>query len=419
MDRTQPTADDVRSELQSFLDQHWDPELPLGEWRERLVDAGWACPGWPVEWYGRGLSTANATLAVALLASAGVPGPPAGVGLGLAAPTILEHGNDDLKRHLLRPIATGEHPWCQLFSEPGYGSDLAGLVTRADRDGDEWVVNGQKLWTTSAHHAHYGLLVARTDWDAPKHRGLTCFAIDMRQPGIEARPVRQMNRHASFNEVFFTDARVPDANIIGEPGEGWRVALATLAHERRLDRRPPRMTVRPGAGRTVREAEAEADELMAPYDWYPQRAGRAELAAPLAKSLDRNHDPVIRQALARLESIVRTAEWTNRRAQAARVLGRPPGAEGSLGKLHGSLIAKASADVHALVAGAHAMLDGPDSLLEGVIAKVLVSVPAASIAGGTDEIQRNIIGERILGLPKEPQVDRDLPYREVRRNPGL
>ena len=217
------------------------------------------------------------------LASAGVPGPPAGVGLGLAAPTILEHGSDDVKRRFLRPIATGEHPWCQLFSEPGYGSDLAGLVTRADRDGDEWVVNGQKLWTTSAHHAHYGLLVARTDWDAPKHRGLTCFAIDMRQPGIEARPVRQMNGHASFNEVFFTDARVADADIIGDPGEGWRVALATLAHERRLDRRPPRMTLHPGAGRTVREAEAEADELLAPYDWYPQRAGRAELAAPLAE----------------------------------------------------------------------------------------------------------------------------------------
>jgi alkylation response protein AidB-like acyl-CoA dehydrogenase len=407
---------DVRGQIRSFLDQEWDPELPLGEWRERLVVAGWACPGWPVEWYGRGLSATDASLAVAELATAGVPGPPAGVGLGLAAPTILEHGSDDVKRRFLRPIATGEHPWCQLFSEPGYGSDLAGLVTRADLDGDEWVVNGQKLWTTSAHHAHYGLLVARTDWDAPKHRGLTCFAIDMRQPGIEARPVRQMNGHASFNEVFFTDARVADTDLIGDHGEGWRVALATLAHERRLDRRPPRMTLHPGAGRTVREALAEADELLAPYDWYPQRAGRAELAAPLAASLARNHDPVVRQALARLESIVRTAEWTNRRAQAARVLGRPPGAEGSLGKLHGSLIAKTSAEVHALIAGAHALLDGPESLLEGVIAKVLVSVPAASIAGGTDEIQRNIIGERILGLPKEPQVDRDVPYRDVRRN---
>ncbi len=172
------------------------------------------------------------------LAIVGAPGTPAGVGIGLAAPTILEHGSDDLKRRLLRPIATGAHRWCQLFSEPGYGSDLAGLVTRADRDGDEWVVNGQKLWTTSAHHAEYGLLVARTDWDAPKHRGLTCFAIDMRQPGVEVRPVRQMNGHASFNEVFLTDARVPATDIIGDPGEGWRVALTTLAHERRLDRRP-------------------------------------------------------------------------------------------------------------------------------------------------------------------------------------
>ena len=158
---------------------------------------------------------------------------------------------------------------------------------------------------------------------------------------------------------------------------------------------------------------------MAPYVWYPQRAGRAELAAGLAATLGRDRDPVVRQALARLESIVRTAEWTSRRAQAARVLGRPPGAEGSLGKLHGSLIAKTSADVHALVAGAHAMLDGPTSLLDGVIAEVLVSVPAVSIAGGTDEIQRNIIGERILGLPKEPQVDRDLPYRESAATPDL
>jgi hypothetical protein len=167
----------------------------------------------------------------------------------------------------------------------------------------------------------------------------------------------------------------------------------------------------------VREAHAEAAELMAPYVWYPQRAGRAELAATLGIELDRTGDPVVRQALARLEAIVRTAEWTSRRAQAARALDRPPGAEGSLGKLHGSLIAKAAADVHALVAGAHAVLDGPAGLAGGVIAEVLVSVPAVSIAGGTDEIQRNIIGERILGLPKEPQVDRDVPYRDVRRNP--
>jgi alkylation response protein AidB-like acyl-CoA dehydrogenase len=409
---------DVRHELRAFLAESWDPDLALADWRERLVDSGWACPDWPVEWYGRGLAPATAAIVVAELAAAGIPGPPPGVGVGLAAPTILEHGSDDMKRRLLRPIALGTERWCQLFSEPGYGSDLAGLVTRADRDGDEWVVNGQKLWNTSANHAEHGLLLARTDWDVPKHRGITCFAIDMRQPGVEVRPVRQMNGHASFNEVFLTEVRVSSADVIGAPGEGWRVALTTLAHERRLDRRPPRQAPDPAAGRAVREAHAEADELLAPYTWYPQRAGRAELARPLAQALGRDHDPVVRQALARLESIVRTAEWTSRRARAARVLGRPPGAEGSLGKLHGSVIAKASAEVHALIAGAQAMLDGPQSLLGGVIAEVLVSVPAVSIAGGTDEIQRNIVGERILGLPKEPQADRDLPYRDVRRNPG-
>jgi alkylation response protein AidB-like acyl-CoA dehydrogenase len=411
-------ADDVRRQVRSFLELQWDPELTLREWRERLVDAGWACPTWPVEWHGRGLSAADAPVVASELARVGAPGTPAGAGIGLAAPTILEHGSDDVRRRFLRPIAIGSDRWCQLFSEPGYGSDLAGLVTRADRDGDEWVVNGQKLWNTSANHAEYGLLVARTDWDVPKHRGLTYFAIDMRQPGVEVRPVRQMNGHASFNEVFLTGARVPADDVIGAPGEGWRVALTTLAHERRLDRRPARIPLDPGAGRAMTEAQAENDELMAPYVWYPQRAGRAELAVGLAALLGRNRDPIVRQSLARLESIVRTAEWTSRRAQAARVLGRPPGAEGSLGKLHGSLIAKAAADVHALIAGAHAMLDGRTSLLDGVIAEVLVSVPAVSIAGGTDEIQRNIIGERILGLPKEPQVDRDIAYRDVRRNAG-
>ena len=202
------------------------------------------------------------------------PGTPAGAGIGLAAPTILEHGSDDLKRRFLRPIATGAHRWCQLFSEPGYGSDLAGLVTRADRDGDEWVVNGQKLWNTSAHHAEYGLLVARTDWDAPKHRGLTYFAIDMRQPGVEVRPVRQMNGHASFNEVFLTDARVPDDRHHRRSRRG----LAGGA-----DDAGPRTPARPPAGavatRSRRRAgddakrRSETDELMAPYVWYPQRAG--------------------------------------------------------------------------------------------------------------------------------------------------
>ena len=177
-----------------------------------LADSGWACPSWPQEWYGRGPAGAGPTAIVhEEIADGGAVGPPVGGGMALAAPTILAHGSDALKRRLLRRILTGEDTWCQLFSEPGSGSDLAGLTTRAELDGDEWVVNGQKVWNTSAHHADSGMLLARTDWDVPKHRGITYFVLPMQQPGVEVRPLRQMNGHASFNEVFLTDARVPAA----------------------------------------------------------------------------------------------------------------------------------------------------------------------------------------------------------------
>ena len=206
----------------------------------------------------------------------------------LAAPTILEHGSDDLKSRLLRPIVTGEDSWCQLFSEPGSGSDLAGLTTRAELDGDEYVVNGQKLWSTSAHHARYGMLLARTNWDVPKHRGISYFAIEMHQPGVVVRPLRQMNGYASFNEVFFNDARVPAANAIGEVGNGWTVALATLAHERRsFDALQARGRSPKGKGRAIDENRAEIAELMEPYKWYPQRAGRVDLIIERAKATGR------------------------------------------------------------------------------------------------------------------------------------
>jgi alkylation response protein AidB-like acyl-CoA dehydrogenase len=260
------------------------------------------------------------------------------------------------------------------------------------------------------------MLLARTDWDAPKHAGITYFAIPMHQPGIEVRPLRQMNGYASFNEVFLTDARVPADNLIGEVDRGWTVALATLAHERRLGggfaRRP-----KGGEGRAAREAAAEADDALKPYVWYPQRAGRPDLVPELARASASGRDPVVRQEVARLVSLVRVSQWTAQRASAARALGRPPGPEGSLAKLHGSLIAKAAAHVHGRLAGAHAMLSGVDGALGGMISEILVSVPAVSIAGGTDEIQHNILGERVLGLPKEPQADRDIPFRTIPRNP--
>jgi alkylation response protein AidB-like acyl-CoA dehydrogenase len=404
----------VRSKVRSWLAGHWDPDAALLDWRRQLVASGWAAPTWPTEWYGRGLpGWADAVVAVEL-AAAGAVGGALGVGMSLAAPTLLAHGSDDLKRRLLPPAITGEDTWCQLFSEPGSGSDLAGLTTRAERDGDEWVVNGQKLWSTSAHHADHGLLLARTDWDVPKHRGISCFVLPMHQSGVEVRPLRQMNFHASFNEVFLTDARVPAANLVGAPGDGWRVAMTTLAHERgfaTLRRR----SFDVAAGRAVREAAAEAEEYFATYRWYPQRAGRPDLVPDVAAHAGRRDDPVARQGIAGLVALQRAHDWTARRAQAARAAGRPPGSEGSLGKLAASEVARASAAAHGMLAGAAGTLRGADSLLDGVVAEVLVSVPAQSIAGGTDEIQHNIIGEKVLGLPREPAVDRDVPFREIPR----
>ena len=385
-----PTADQVRAEIQAWLADNWDPNLTLRAWRERLADSGWACPTWPREWYGRGLKASLESVVDEEMRAAGAIGTPPGSGMGLAAPTMLDHANDDVKSRYLRPIITGEHSWCQLFSEPGNGSDLAGLTTHAELDGDVWIINGQKVWNTSAHHADYGILLARTNWDAPKHRGITYFVINMRQPGVTVRPLKQMNGHASFNEVFFDDARVPANDVVGTINNGWAVALSTLAHERKLAPHRRSGSARKTTGRAWEEANVEYVELMKPYTWYPQRAGRADLAIERAQAEGCNNDPVVRQALAQLLCLVRTSEWTAQRALAARRLGRPPGAEGSLGKLHSSHIARMSSKVHSLIHGASALLTGPTSPVEGVIAEVLVSVPGQSIAGGTDEIQRNI-----------------------------
>ena len=317
-------ATTVAEEVRDWLARSWDPERPLRAWRQLLADSGWGCPTWPTEWYGRGLDAEQAEVVTAEFARAGAVGPAVGVGMALAAPTILEHGSDHLKRERLRGIVTGEDKWCQLFSEPGNGSDLAGLTTRAQRDGDEWVINGQKVWTSGARMASYGLLLARSDWDAPKHRGITYFAFPMHQPGVEVRPLRQMNGHASFNEVFVTDARVPHANVIGEVGGGWPVALTTLAHERGLATgRVFAVAFGGGHGRCAREAAAEAAEYIETYRWYPQRAGRPDLVAQRAQEHGADRDPLIRQGLAALASAERVARWNGERARAARSPLRP------------------------------------------------------------------------------------------------
>jgi alkylation response protein AidB-like acyl-CoA dehydrogenase len=404
------SADAVRAEVAEWIAGHWDPEMPLTRWRELLADSGWACPAWPRQWCGRSLLGELAAVATGELRAAVVPGPAEGVGMILVAPVLIEHGNDELKRQFIRPTVTGEISWCQLFSEPGAGSDLAGLQTRAVRDGDEWLVTGQKVWSTGAATAAFGLLLARTDADVPKHTGITAFVLPMCQPGVQVRPLRQMNGHSSFNEVFFDDARVPASYVIGELGGGWTVARAALAHERRLAVFPP---LPPEAsGRAWREAIAQRTAAAEPHKWYPQRAGRPDLVIPQARAADRPVSPVVRQEIARLIELVWSARWMAERT-AATSAGRP-GPEGSLGKLASSKIARQAARVHSMIADASGMLAGPGSLLGGVVAEILVSVPGISIAGGTDEIQRNIIAERILGLPREPDISKDVPFRQVR-----
>jgi len=412
-------AEDVRREVRAWLEANWNPDLSLVEWRNKLADSGWGAPTWPERWHGRALPVALGDVVSEEIERIGAVGPPTGSGMTLVAPTLLEHGSDELKGRLLRPILTGEHTWCQLFSEPGSGSDLAGLTTRAELDSgtDEYVVNGQKLWSTSAHHAMFGMLLARTNWDVPKHRGITYFALEMHQPGVVVRPLRQMNGYASFNEVFLNGARVHRLNVIGEVGNGWTVALATLAHERRMfDAIQARGRSPKGKGRAIDENRAEIADLMEPYKWYPQRAGRVDLVMERAKATGKIKDPVIRQEIAKLLIMSKAAEWTARRARAAQEQGKPQGPEGSLGKLVSSNVARQAARVHTYITGADALLTGEDSPMNGVIAEILVSVPATSIAGGTDEIQRNIISERVLKMPKEHSVDTNKPFKDVPRN---
>lgn len=411
----------LRTEVREWLHAHWDINRSLVAWRNLLVDSGWGMPHWPRAWHGRDLPVSLLPVVEEEFEAAQAVGV-ARIGIRLlAAATLLEHGSDSHKSRFLRRILTGEDTWCQLFSEPGSGSDLAGASTRADRDGDNdghgWRVNGQKLWTTSAHHAQWGLLLARTDWDAPKHTGMSYFIIDMMQPGVEVQPLKQMNGHASFNQVFFTDAQVPAENLVGKIGDGWKIAMTTLAHERRnADALRRWGHASPHAGPIYDEERAEIATVMEPYKWYPQRAGRVDLVMKRARESGRLADPAVRQEIARLMMMSRSAEWLALRARQAKVAGKPEGPEGSLGKLVASHVARSASHVHTLISGADAMLAGADSPHDGLIAEILLSVPATSIAGGTDEIQRNIIGERVLDLPREPRMDTG-PFRDVPRNP--
>lgn len=412
------THDEIRKEVERWLDANWSPDRSLIEWRNILVDGGWAAPHWPETCFGRGFSTEQAAVVAAVFDERGAIGAAQVGPRRLAAETILAHGSEDQKQRYLRPILTGEHAWCQLFSEPGSGSDLAGATTRAELVDGAWIVNGQKVWNTSAHHADFGILVARTDWDVPKHQGLSYFLLDMRQPGVEVRPLKQMNGHQSFNEVFITNAKVPAEDLIGGEGNGWAVAMTTLSFERSaFSRARSGGVVRaPRSGRVYDELDAELAIANEPYTWYPQREGRVDLVLPRARETGAIEDPSVRQEIAKLICLSKGAALAAAVAEAKRKAGTTellPA--GSIGKLAASVIARQAAHVHTMISRAEAMLSGPESAEHGIIAETLISVPAISIAGGTDEIQRNIISERVLGMPKGHRFDTG-PFRDVKRN---
>jgi alkylation response protein AidB-like acyl-CoA dehydrogenase len=316
------------------------------------------------------------------------------IGYGMGAPTVATHGTEEQRRRWLRPLFTAEEIWCQGFSEPGAGSDVAGLSTRAVRDGDEWVVNGQKVWTTLAHTARWVMLVARTDPDVPKHRGLTYFIADMDQPGVEVRPLRQITGEAEFNEIYFTDARVPDTYRLGEVGDGWRVALTTLMNERVAIG----LTALPRGGGAI----AEAVEV-----WRERQ-------------LD---DEYLRDELMKLWVEAEVARLTGSRAGELLVKGTP-GPEGSTSKLHWAELNKKITNFTVDLMGAEGMLlpggypfvrPQAAGLARVARQRGFLRARANSIEGGTSEIMRNILGERVLGLPGEPRVDKDLPWREIPR----
>ena len=413
------TIDDLRDETRAWLADNWDPDLTVRAWWGRLAEAGLQFPHWPQGLGGRGLAAVEARAVTTELVEAGALGPPASLGHVMGGPVVLQNGSEEQRQRFLPPLASGAEAWCQFFSEPEAGSDLAGLRTTAERDGDEWVVSGQKVWTSDALNAARGMLVARTNWDVPKHRGLGYFIIEVDQPGIEIRPLRQMNGQQHFNEVFFTEARVSHDDLIGGEGDGWAAAVATLAFERAgLSTQVPGMITAP-AGEKAGFLDRPAGELVArpAPSAVGTRAFRSSTEITrLARERQGTDDPLVRQELVKLKTQGQVANWSAQRARAEAKAGQQPGPSANLAKLRGSHIGRAARDLAPRVLGPEGMLAGADAPENGDVASMVLSVPSSSIAGGTDEVQRNIIGERGQGLPKDVQVDRDMPFRDVPRS---
>jgi len=394
------TADELRARVEEFLAAHDPATTDRSEFLHARYRAGLAWVSFPEGYGGLGLPRERQRLVDELFAAAGAPDNDPrrnGIGLGMAAPTILAYGTPAQKERFLEPLWCGDEIWCQLFSEPGAGSDLAGLATRAVRDGDTWVVNGQKVWTSGAHNADFAILVTRTDPDVPKHRGLTYFLCDMHDPGVEVRPLRQITGEAEFNEVFLTDVRIPDSHRLGDVGDGWRVANTTLNNER----------------------VAIGGHAM------PREGGMLGIVAQAWRDHPEQHTPELQDRLLRLWVEGEVARLTGQRLRQKLAVGQP-GPEGSAMKLTFARLNQQLTGLELELLGTDGLryssepgwtmrrpeqvvMTGRDAVYRYLRAK------GNSIEGGTSEILRNIVSERVLGLPAEPRVDKDVPWKEIPR----
>jgi len=391
------SAADLRRQVRDFLETHDPAQTDRLDFLRARYDAGLAWVHFPAGLGGQGLPRSLQPVVDELFAAAGAPGNRPernGIGLGMAAPTILAFGTAEQKERLLRPLWTGEEIWCQLFSEPGAGSDLAGLSTRAVQDGDEWTVNGQKVWTSGAHLAQRAILVARTDPAQPKHQGLTYFTVDMSDPGVDVRPLRQATGEAEFNEVFLTDVHIPDTDRLGQVGQGWAVANATLMNER----------VAIGGGAAPREA------------------GSIGQAARTWREHPELRTPGLHDRLLRLWTEAEVARLAGIRLRQQLAVGQP-GPEGSVGKIVYAKLNQDVTDFEIELSGADGLryadwtMRRPErtSFASRDTGYRYLRAKANSIEGGTSEVLRNIVSERVLGLPSEPRVDKNVPWKDLPR----
>ena len=416
---SQISEEAVKAEVSDWIDKNWDLELTVAEWWQLMADARLSHTMLPEEAGGRGWSRALNHVVLSVIADKNVLGPPTGLGMMLAAPTISAHGTREQIEEYIPKILNGQHAWCQLFSEPGAGSDLAGLQCKAEKDGDEWTINGQKVWTSGGKVADMGMLIARTDPELPKHQGISYFAFDMKQLGVDVRPLTEMTGRALFNEVFITDGRAHENAIIGGKSNGWRVANATLMFERSHlgSGAIPVHTAIPGT--IAGQLERKVGEVLSSAS--QGRAGGSLAIGPklfdqlteLSQKLGHDKDPVIRDQMMKLYTLVEVNRLNMIRAKSST---DRTGAEGNIGKLMMSELYRQFREVGNMVIGADAMLTSAEVDHGGWIHEVTVFSPAPSIYGGTDQVQRNIIGERVLGLPKEPGHPKETPFTDLPKN---